>query len=197
MATRKIKIQGLNHDASTTAIVTWDGVEVFNGALTTAVVANYDGTNDPDGGTNHYIVSFDYTNADDTVETDHACSIRITAGAATIGNFYVSCGNDNIAAYIDADSALPAIEIDSDWYYIPGDGGFYGDGTDSAQPERTNPLVNGSTVGLLTADPDLNIGEPKGGISAPVFVNYQFQCEANDIFACNARVPRLLPVYVA
>ena len=194
MATRKIKIQGLNHDASTTAIVTWDGVEVFNGALTTAVVANYDGTNGDDG-PNHYIVSFDYTNADDTIETDHACSIKITAGAATIGNFYVSCGNDNVVAYSDAERDAPVLEIDSNWYYEPGDGGVYGDQTSSALPERTNVLVNGSTVGLLTADPDLNIGEPKGGISAPVFVNWQFQCEANDTFACNARVPRLLPVY--
>jgi len=196
MATRKIKIQGLNHDASTTAIVTWDGVEVFNGALTTAVVANYDGTNGDDG-PNDYIVSFDYTNADDTVETDHACSIKITAGAATIGNFYVSCGNDNVVGYSDAERDAPVLEIDSNWYYEPGDGGVYGDRTSSALPERTNILVNGSTVGLLTADPDLNIGEPKGGISAPVFVNWQFQCEVNDIFACNVRVPRLLPVYEA
>ena len=70
---------------------------------------------------------------------------------------------------------MPAIEIDSNWYYIPGDGGFYGDGTDIAQPERTNILINGATPGLLAADSDLGIGEPKGGKSAPVFVNWQFK----------------------
>ena len=39
MANRTIKIYGYNHDASSTAVVTWAGAEVFNGAVTASVIA--------------------------------------------------------------------------------------------------------------------------------------------------------------
>ena len=199
MALRKIKVDGDNHDAATTAIVTWDGVVVFNGALTAAVVAPYNGSNDP--GNVSYIFAWDFNNADDTAETDHTVSIEITAGSATIGNFWISCDDTRLATYpTDADgdytngfdNKQTVSQIDGDWYYLPGNAcPPYGTGDATDQGERKNVTINGSAPVLLgTTVPD-------NGAADPRWNTWQFILENGDTWAATIRVPKILEAYVA
>tara|TARA_R110000803_G_C11850451_1_gene305800 strand:+ start:91 stop:693 length:603 start_codon:yes stop_codon:yes gene_type:complete len=196
MATRKFKVEGWNHDASTTATVTMGGVQVFSGAISTAVVSPYDGVTDPAAGEVHYILSWDYTNADDTVEQEVACSIEITAGSASIGTVLVSSGNTNSATYPTEGNDPGLVEIDSNWYY-PGNNIFpYGDGSSTAIPERKNILIDGSSPVLLTADAELGVNEPTGGISAPTFSSWQFLLENGSTISYTQRIPELIAEYL-
>jgi len=195
MATRKFKVEGWNHDASTTAIVTMGGVQVFSGAISTAVVSPYDGVTDPAAGEIHYILSWDYTNADDTAEQEVACSIEITAGSASIGTVKVSSGDTNSASYPAGNE--PAEEIDSNWYYVGLNDTPYGDGSSTAIPEKKNILIDGSSPTLLTADADLGVNEPSGGISAPTFSGWQFALESGQTISYTQRIPALVAAYIA
>lgn len=200
MATRKIKVDGYNHDAGTTAIVTWDGVVVFNGALSAAVVPAKTST-EYNPGDKAYMFSWDYNNSDDTIETDHTVSIEITAGSATIGNFYASCDDDRVATYpTDADGTLiggfngtPAVtNIDSNWYFMPGNAnGNYGNGEPTDHGERTNVLING-TAPVLEGPT-----EPENGTADPRWNVWQFVLESGDTWAATIRVPKILEAYIA
>ena len=196
MATRKIKVEGWNHDASTTAIVTMGGVQVFSGAISTAVVSPYDGVTDPAPDEIHYLLSWDYTNADDTAEQEVACSIEITAGSASLGTVLISSGDTNSASYPeDANPGL--LEVDGTWHYQGGNQAPYGDGSDSAIAERKNILIDGSSPGLLTANAELGVNEPSGGIAAPTFSGWQFSVESGQTVSYTQRIPALIAAYVA
>ena len=191
MATRKFKVEGWNHDASTTAIVTMGGVQVFSGAISTAVVSPYDGVTDPAAGEIHHILSWDYTNTDDTAEQEVACSIEITAGSASIGTVKVSSGDTNSASF-PADKTNAIEQIDSNWYYRGLNDNPYGDASSTAIPEKKNILIDGSSPTLLTADADLGVNEPIGGKDAPTFSGWQFALESGQTISYTQRIPVLL-----
>ena len=84
MATRKIRIRGNNHAVNSAATVTFDGVEIFSGALTAEVIDESDVWSGE--GTNPVaIVEFEYNNSDDTQETEHSLRIEVTAGQIRAG----------------------------------------------------------------------------------------------------------------
>lgn len=177
MATRKIIIKGYNHAVNSTATVTFDGVEVFSGALTAEVVDESDvwstDTAPPIG-----ILEFEYNNADDTKETEHSLRIEVPAGQLRLGQLWIEATRD--AAVVDSypEKKFPALDIDGNYYYLPGDLGVYGDGSESALPERTNILIN-------DAEP-ISIGYEGN------YAGQQFLVSAGDTFACTVRVPKIL-----
>ena len=186
MATRKIKLYGTNLNETTEATVLFDGVEVFTGVV--GVVSDLE------------LFGWDFTNADDTTESNHTLSIEVTAGSLNIGGCRISCGDDNISSWDNwngvGTSAATAgmIEIAGDWYYQGGNNGHpYGDGSDTAQAERINCLVDGEVEGWHELT-----GVPTGVLpDAPTFRGWYFTTDEVSTFTCTVRVPKLLPAYVA
>ena len=195
MALRKFKVEGWNHDAGTTATVTMGGTQVFSGPITTAVVNPYDGVNDPSSDNRHFILSWDYTNSDDTTEQEVACSIEITAGSASIGAVYVSSGDTNSATY--PDDGLPGIEeVDGTWYYLGTNSFPYGDGSGTAIPEKKNILVDGVVPDLTATTEDQGL-IPTGGVDSPTFTSWQFHLDTGETISFTQRIPALIAAYVA
>ena len=190
MATRKIKLYGTNLNETTEATVLFDGVEVFTGVV--GVVSDLE------------LFGWDFTNADDTTESNHTLSIEVTAGSLSPGGCRISCGDDNIPSWDGwngpgtsaADTGLE--EIDSNWYYPGGNGFPYGDGSATALSERINCLVDGEVPPFLTEktlDDDII---PSGVLpDAPTFSGWYFRTDAGSTFTCQVRVPTLLAAYVA
>ena len=87
MANRTIKIFGYKHAADTALTVSWNGTEVFNGAISGTVV-DYADVWGGDTLTLAELCEFTYNNADDTAESNNALSITISAGEASIGYVY-------------------------------------------------------------------------------------------------------------
>ena len=79
------------------------------------------------------------------------------------------------------ENEFPAVDIDGNYYYVPGDQGVYGDQSESALPERINILIN-------DAEP-ISIGY-EGNNSGQSFL-----LSAGDTFACTVRVPATLSTY--
>ena len=194
MAIRKFLVEGWNHNASTTITVTMAGTQVFSGAVTTAVVAQYDGVTQPDSST-HYILSWDYNNADDTAEQEAACSIQVTAGAATIGRVFVSSGDTNSATWPAGIGPLIE-EIDSTWYYQGYNGHPYGDASETAIPEKKNILIDGASPTLTATTPDEGT-IPHGGVDNPTFDGWHFYLESGSNISYTQRIPKLISEYVA
>jgi len=182
MATRKIRIRGYNHAVNSATTVTFDGVEVFSGALSAEVVEESDVWS-TDTTIPVAIVEFEYNNADDTQETEHSLRIEVAAGQIRAGNIWVEATRDAAIA-----NSYPENQRISDefvaagvYYYPYGDRGVYGDQSESALPERINILIN-------DAEP-ISIGY-EGNNSGQ-----QFLLSAGDIFACTVRVPATLSTY--
>ena len=182
MATRRIRIRGYNHAVNTATTVTFDGVEVFSGALSAEVIDESDVWS-TDTTTPVAIVEFEYNNADDTQETEHSLRIEVTAGQIRAGNIWVEATRDAAIAnsYPENDRISGQFVADGVYYYIYGDWGVYGDGSESALPERINILIN-------DAEP-LSIGYD-GNHSG-----HEFLLSAGDTFACTVRVPAALSTY--
>ena len=190
MATRKIKLYGTNADVTTEATVLFDGVEVFSGVV--------------DAVTDSALFGWDFTNADDTIESNHTLSIAVTAGSLSAGGCYINCGNDNISSWDNwngvgtsaADTGM--LEIDGNWYYNCGIHFPYGDGSDTAQSERINCLIDGEVPPFITEqilDDDII---PTGVLpDAPTFSGWYFRTDEGSTFTCTLRVPKQLPAYVA
>ena len=174
MATRKIKLYGINADVTTEATVLFDGVEVFTGVV--------------DADSDVALFGWDFTNADDTIESNHTLSIAVTAGSLSAGGCYINCGNDNISNWAqwttgEGDiSKAPLTEIDGEWYYQHGSV-VYGE----EQSERINCLVDGEVPGWNEDD-----GLPTGVLpDAPTFSGWYFRIDAGSTFTCTVRVPRV------
>ena len=181
MATRKIRIRGYNHAVNSATTVTFDGVEVFSGALSAEVTDESDPYDNPDASPTE-IFQFEYNNADDTQETEHSLRIEVTAGQIRAGNIWVEATRD--AAIVNSYPGVGfngANEISGVYYYNPGDQGVYGDGSESALPERTNILIN-------DAEP-ISIGYDGN------YAGHDFLLSAGDTFACTVRVPATLSTY--
>ena len=179
MATRKILIRGYNHAVNSAATITFDGVEVFSGALTAEAIDESDvwstDTTNPVA-----IFEFEYNNADDTQETEHSLRIAVTAGQIRVGNIWIEATRDAaiVNSYPEEERIIDEFVVDGIYYYQPGDGGVYGDQSDSALPERTNILIN-------DAEP-ISIGYDGN------YAGYDFLLSAGDTFACTLRVPAAL-----
>jgi hypothetical protein len=193
MALRKFKVEGWNHEAGTTATVTMGGTQVFSGSITTAVVNEYDGVNAPADDGPHYVLSWDYTNSDDTAEQEVACSIEITAGSASIGTVLVSSGDTNSATWPED---LRPVQIDGNYYYPGGNGDPYGDASNSAIPEKKNILLDGLAP-VLTATTSDEGGIPTGGIDNPTFSLWTFLVQSGSTISFNQRIPAEIAAYVA
>jgi hypothetical protein len=182
MATRKIRIRGYNHAVNTATTVTFDGVEVFSGALSAEVIDESDVWS-TDTTTPVSIVEFEYNNADDTQETEHSLRIEVTAGQIRAGNIWVEATRDAAIAnsYPENERISGELVADGVYYYLFGDGGVYGDQSESALPERINILIN-------DAEP-ISIGY-EGNNSGQSFL-----LSAGDTFACTVRVPATLSTY--
>ena len=179
MATRKIKIRGYNHALNSAATVTFDGVEVFSGTMSAEVIDESDVWS-TDTTTPVAIYEFEYNNADDTQETEHSLRIEVTAGQIRAGNIWVEATRDAAIAnsYPENERILDEFVADGVYYYLFGDGGVYGDQSESALPERTNILIN-------DAEP-ISIGYDGN------YSGYDFLLSAGDTFACTVRVPATL-----
>ena len=180
MATRKIIIKGYNHAVNATTTVTFAGAEIFSGALSAEVIDESDVWSRDD--TNPVaIVEFEYNNADDTQETEHSLRIEVTAGQIRVGQIWIEATRDAAIVNSYPEKRFPGVEIDGNYYHAPGDVGVYGDGSESALPERTNILIN-------DAEP-ISIGY-EGNYSGHTFL-----LSAGDTFACTLRVPATLTTY--
>jgi hypothetical protein len=182
MATRKIKIRGYNHAVNSATTVTFDGVEIFSGALTAEVIDESDVWSG-EGANPVAIVEFEYNNSDDTQETEHSLQIEITAGQIRAGNIWVEATRDAAIAnsYPENERISGDFVVDGIYYYTFGDGGVYGDESESALPERTNILIN-------DAEP-ISIGYEGN------FSGMDFLLSAGDTFACTVRVPKILETH--
>ena len=183
MATRRIRIRGYNHAVNSATTVTFDGVEIFSGAVSAEVVDESDVWS-TDTTIPVAIVEFEYNNADDTQETEHSLRIEVTAGQIRAGNIWVEATRDAAIAnsYPENERISGEFVADGVYYYQFGDRGVYGDGSESALPERTNILIN-------DAEP-ISIGY-EGNYSGQDFL-----LSAGDTFACTVRVPATLSTYV-
>ena len=182
MATRKIRIRGYNHAVNSATTVTFDGVEIFSGALTAEVIDESDVWS-TDTTTPVAIVEFEYNNADDTQETEHSLRIEVTAGQIRAGNIWVEATRDAAIAnsYPENNRISGEFVADGVYYYLFGDGGVYGDQSESALPERINILIN-------DAEP-ISIGYDGN------YAGQDFLLSAGDTFACTVRVPAALSTY--
>jgi len=180
MAIRKIQIKGFNHAINSSATVTFDGVEILSGALSAEVVDESDIWSGEDV-TPVAMFEFEYDNADDTQETEHSLRIEVTTGQLRAGQIWVEATRDAAIVNSYPENGFPAVDIDGNYYYAPGDQGVYGDQSESALPERINILIN-------DAEP-ISIGY-EGNNSGQ-----QFLLSAGDTFACTVRVPATLSTY--
>ena len=180
MTTRKIQIKGYNHAVNSAATVTFDGVEISSGALSTEVIDESDVWSGEDA-TPVAMFEFEYDNADDTQETEHSLRIEVTAGQLRAGQIWVEATRDAAIVNSYPENGLNIVDIDGNYYYVPGDQGVYGDQSESALPERINILIN-------DAEP-ISIGY-EGNNSGQ-----QFLLSAGDTFACTVRVPATLSTY--
>lgn len=178
MATRNIKLFGTNLDATTEATVLFDGVQVFQGAVSVV--------------TDSELFAWDFNNADDTIQSNHTLSIEVTAGSLTAGKCKISCGNDNISSWdgVVGDKATDGtIEIDGDYYYDT-------HGSDDGQAERTNCLIDGAVPDFLTTQSSDDDILPSGSLpDSPTFNGWYFPLDNGSTFTCTVRVPKLLEAY--
>ena len=182
MATKRIRIRGYNHAVNSATTITFDGVEVFSGALSAEVTDESDPYDNPDASPTE-IFQLEYNNADDTQETEHSLRIEVTAGQIRAGNIWVEATRDAAIAnsYPENQRISSEFIVDGIYYYEFGDGGVYGDQSESALPERTNILIN-------DAEP-ISIGYDGN------YAGHDFLLSAGDTFACTVRVPATLSTY--
>jgi len=187
MANRTIKIFGYKHADSTALTVSWNGTEVFNGAISGTVV-DYADVWGGDTLTPIELCEFTYNNADDTAESNNALSITISAGEASIGYVYDICNNDNaIFEGYPAAGKPPAVEIDSKWYWMPGYDGVYHDGselnadTNNAKINMNTFAVNGNAISV-----------PEGEPSDYSFDGYVHHLITGQVFTATVRVYKTL-----
>ena len=186
MATRKIIIKGQNHAVNSAITVTFAGVEISSGAVSTEVIDESDvwSAIRPIDINRDELVEFEYNNADDTQETEHSLRIEVTAGQIRVGNIRVEATRDAaIANSYPVSTKIIAVElgVDGVYYYPFGDGSVYGDNSESALSERTNILIN-------DAEP-ISVGYEGN------YAGHTFLLSAGDTFACTVRVPATLSTY--
>ncbi len=188
MANRTIKIFGYKHSADAAFTVSWNGTEVFNGAISGTVVDYADVWGEVEAVTIEELCEFTYNNADDTAESNNALSITVSAGSASVGNIYDIINNDNaIFEGYPADGKPPAIEIDSKYYWDCGGEGVYHDGsalnsdTNNAITNRNTFAINGSAVAV-----------PEGEPSDYSFDGYHHLLIAGQVFTTTVRVYKTL-----
>lgn len=195
MANRTIKIFGYKHAADTAFTVSWDGTEVFNGAIS-GTVCNYADVYGGDTLTLEELCEFTYNNADDTAESDHTLSITVSSGGeACVGLVYDICNNDNaIYEGYPADNKPLATEIDSKWYWNPTGPGVYHDGS-ALNDNYSNARINWHNFAI-----DGNAIVAADIIGAPAdftFPGYMHHLSSGEVFTADVRVAKTLPAYIA
>ena len=189
MANRTMKIYGLNHDASTSLTVSWDGAQVYNGTLSASVV-DYDDTWDVSTDVADQVELFEFTfnNADDTAESNHSLSVTVGTGSCAIGTIYDISNNDN-ANYdtYPADGKPPVIDISGKYYWNPGSFGIYHD--DSAPNEtQANSVINANTFAINGTAVEL----PASADTDYAWEGYHFYLNNGDVFTATVRVAETL-----
>ena len=188
MPNRTIKIWGYKHADNTAFVVSWNGAEVFNGAIS-GTTCSYADVWGGETTTSEELCEFTYNNADDTAESNNALSITISAGEASIGNIYDIANNDNaIYEGYPSDGKPPAVEIDGKWYWIPGGpGGVYHDGSE-VNSDINNAVINRNTFKIN----DSAIAIPDGMPADFSFDGFHHYCLAGQVFTATVRVAKAL-----
>ena len=194
MANRTIKIFGYKHAADAAFTVSWNGTEVFNGAISGTVV-DYADVWGGDTLTPAELCEFTYNNADDTAESNNALSITVSAGEACVGTVYDICNNDNaIYEGYPSDGKPMATEIDGKWYWNPTGRGIYHDGS-ALNGTMSNAIINMNTFAI---DGTAVVAADIIGASADyTFPGYQHHVLTGEVFTATVRVAKTLPAYIA
>ena len=189
MANRTIKIFGHNHADNTAFTVSWNGTEVFNGAIS-GTVCDYADVWGGDTCIPKELLEFTYNNADDTVESNNALSITVSAGEACVGNIYDIVNNDNaIYEGYPTDGKPPAVQIDGKWYWIPGGGGVYHDGSE-LEADAQNAITNMNTFAI---DGNAVVAADIIGVPADfTFDGYDHHLVSGQVFTATVRVYKAL-----
>lgn len=189
MANRTIKIFGYKHAADAALTVSWNGTEVFNGAISGTVCDYADvwgGDTLPAGG--EELCEFTYNNADDTAESNNALSITVSAGEVSVGNIYDILNNDNaIYEGYPADGKPPATLIDGKWYWQPGYDGVYHDGS-ALNSDTNNAIINRNTFAINGNAISIPEGEP----ADYSFDGYHHHLITGQVFTATVRVYKTL-----
>ena len=183
MATRKIRIRGYNHAVNSATTVTFDGVEVFSGALSAEVTDESDPYDNPDASPTE-IFQLEYNNADDTQETEHSLRIEVTAGQIRAGNIWVESTRDAAIANSYPTKFESEFVVDGVYYYTPGCTPPYAGRSESGLPElpeRINILINDAEPIVIGSEGN--------------YAGHTFLLSAGDTFACTLRVPATLTTY--
>ena len=187
MANRTIKIWGYKHADSTAFVVSWNGTEVFNGAIS-GTTCDYADVWGGDTLTLAELCEFTYNNAADTAESNNALSITVSAGEASVGRVYDICNNDNaIFEGYPAAGKPPAVEIDSKWYWMPGYDGVYHDGS-ALNADTNNAKINMNTF-AINGNP---VSVPEGEPSDYSFDGYVHHLITGQVFTATVRVYKTL-----
>jgi len=185
MANRTIKVYGHNHAADTALTVSWGGVEVYNGTLSASVV-DYDDLWDSSTDTQAQLELFEFTynNPDDTAESSHALSITVTAGSCSPGTIYDISNNENTNYdTYPVGGKPPVTDIGGKWYWTPGGGGIYHDGS-ALNSEANNGVINQNTFAVNGTAVEVDSGAPEGY----KFDGYTHHLVDSDVFTANVRV---------
>lgn len=187
MANRTIKIFGYKHSADAAFTVSWNGTEVFNGAIS-GTVCDYADVWGGDTLTLAELCEFTYNNADDTAESNNALSITVSAGEASVGRVYDILNNDNaiFEGYPDTGKP-PAEQIDGKWYWRPGYDGVYHDGS-ALNADTNNAKINMNTFAINGNAVSVPEGEP----SDYSFDGYVHHLITGQVFTATVRVYKTL-----
>ena len=188
MANRTIKIFGYKHSADAAFTVSWNGTEVFNGAISGTVVDYADVWGEVEALNIEELCEFTYNNADDTVESNNALSITVSAGSASVSRVYDILNNDNaIFEGYPTDGKPPATQIDSKWYWFPGYDGVYHDGS-ALNADTNNAKINMNTF-AINGNP---VSVPEGEPSDYSFDGYVHLLITGQVFTATVRVYKTL-----
>ena len=186
MATRKIIIKGQNHAVNSAITVTFAGVEISSGAVSTEVIDESDvwSAIRPIDINRDELVEFEYNNADDTQETEHSLRIEVTAGQIRVGNIRVEATRDAAIANSYPTKFESEFVVDGVYYYTPGCTPPYAGRSESGLPElpeRINILINDAEPIVIGSEGN--------------YAGHTFLLSAGDTFACTVRVPAILSTY--
>jgi len=182
MANRNIKIYGHNHAADSAAVVTFGGVEVHNGALTASVTAQADvwaGT-----ATQLPIFEFNHNNADDSILTEHAMLISVTAGSISAGPVWIEATDNDVIGNAN-ENIVDVEKIDSEWYFVPSikdNNNVSAYKTEAGgRVERYNILINDETPVIVGHD-----------AADTIYDGREFILASGENKSCTVRVPAKL-----
>ena len=203
--TRTIIVNGYNLAESTAATVTFNGNQVFSGALTKAVTDNSPINLGKLLEWTFTQSDVDYVYSIDTI-VEHSLAITITSGAAgicginsdqqTVSQWATNSPGKwavrNNAEYWDV-SPYTQLDGESGYWMRSGGNPPFGDGATTAIAERKNILINGAAPSY-PANPPYPTG---ADADSPTWQGWNFEITAGETLTCTLRVPNLTASTIA